>query len=220
MDIYITNLETRETLIIPMLPQEVSGTIGNRFASYQIIKNGEVKIPTGTNLDSYTWSGTFPGAFRYAYPFIRHKKAPKKCDKFMQGLKAKHGKAVKARLMITETNINLDVYLESYTPKEVGGYGDIQYTVKFIRAKKLSVKKSAKAATPLKNSPPADASSRTGDQGNTYTVVKGDCLWKIAQKFYGAGKEYPKIYQANKATIDAHHGGPNMIWPGDVLTIP
>lgn len=220
MDIYITNLETKERLTIPMLPMEIDGSISNRFASYQIIKKGEVKIPTGTNLDGCTWTATFPGERRKKDPYIREWTTPKKCDKFLRGLKAKQGKEVKARLMITETNINMDVYLESYNPKETGGYGDIQYTVKFIKAKKLSVKKSAKAVTPLKNSPPADAPSRTGDQGKTYTVVKNDCLWKIAQKFYGDGKQYPKIYEANKATIDAHHGGPNMIWPGDVLTIP
>ena len=217
MDIYITNLKTKEKLTIPMLPTEVQGTISNRLATYQIIKNVEVKIPTGTNLDGYTWNCYFPGKRRKKDAYIRQWTSPKKCDKFMRGLKAKHGKAVKARLMITGTNINLDVYLETYSPVEVGGYGDIQYTLKFIRAKKITVKKSAKAGTPLKNSPPEN--SRTGSKGGTYTVVKGDCLWKIAQNYYNDGKRYPEIYNANKATIDAHHGGPNMIWPGDVLTI-
>lgn len=51
----------------------------------------------------------------------------------------------------------------------------------------------------------------------TYTVVKGDCLWKIAQKFYGNGSQYTKIYEANKGTIG---GNPNLIYPGQVLTIP
>lgn len=220
MDIYITNLKTKEKLTIPMLPQTIGGTIANKFASYAILKKGDVKIPTGTMLDSYSWEAFFPGKKRKKDAYIREWTSPEKCDNFMRGLKAKSGKPVKARLMVTGTNINLDVYLESYSPTETGGYGDIQYSVKFIRAKKITVKKSAKTATPLKNTPPSDAPSRTGDKGNTYTVVKGDCLWKIAQKFYGTGTRYPEIYNANKATIDAHHGGPNMIWPGDVLTIP
>ena len=33
----------------------------------------------------------------------------------------------------------------------------------------------------------------------TYTVVKGDCLWNIAKKFYGNGSKYSIIYNANKA---------------------
>ena len=33
---------------------------------------------------------------------------------------------------------------------------------------------------------------------NTYEVVKGDSLWKIAQNFYGSGAEWTVIYEANK----------------------
>lgn len=51
---------------------------------------------------------------------------------------------------------------------------------------------------------------------DTYTVVKGDCLWKIASKFYGSGSQYTRIYNANKDKIK----NPNLIYPGQVLTIP
>jgi LysM repeat protein len=51
---------------------------------------------------------------------------------------------------------------------------------------------------------------------DTYTVVKGDCLWNIAKSFYGKGSEYTKIYNANKDKIS----NPNLIYPGQVLTIP
>jgi LysM repeat protein len=51
---------------------------------------------------------------------------------------------------------------------------------------------------------------------DTYTVVKGDCLWNIAKSFYGKGSEYTKIYNANKDIIK----NPSLIYPGQVLTIP
>ena len=51
----------------------------------------------------------------------------------------------------------------------------------------------------------------------SYTVVKGDCLWNIAKRFYGNGAKYTVIYDANKGTIG---GNPNLIYPGQVLTIP
>lgn len=60
----------------------------------------------------------------------------------------------------------------------------------------------------------------TAPTTKSYTVVKGDSLWAIAKKYYGNGARYTEIYNANKSTIDAHGGGPNMIWPGDVLMIP
>lgn len=54
-------------------------------------------------------------------------------------------------------------------------------------------------------------------QPQTYTVVSGDCLWNIAKKFYGNGSQYTKIYDANRGVIG---GNPNLIYPGQVLTIP
>ena len=50
----------------------------------------------------------------------------------------------------------------------------------------------------------------------TYTVLSSDTLWSIAVKFYGSGKEYTKIYEANKDKIK----NPNIIQPGWVITIP
>ena len=49
-----------------------------------------------------------------------------------------------------------------------------------------------------------------------YTVVSGDSLWKIAQKFYGNGCLWPKIYEANRDKIK----NPNLIFAGQELRIP
>lgn len=54
-------------------------------------------------------------------------------------------------------------------------------------------------------------------QPKTYTVKSGDCLWNIAKKYYGNGADYTKIYNANKGVIG---GNPNLIYAGQVLTIP
>lgn len=52
--------------------------------------------------------------------------------------------------------------------------------------------------------------------GRTYTVRKGDSLWAIAKKHYGNGATWPRIYDANRTKIK----NPNLIFPGQVLTIP
>lgn len=51
----------------------------------------------------------------------------------------------------------------------------------------------------------------------TYTVVKGDSLSKIAQRFYGHANKWRKLYDANRQTVGSN---PDLIKPGQVLTIP
>jgi len=50
----------------------------------------------------------------------------------------------------------------------------------------------------------------------THLVMPGDTLWKIAEKFYGKGYFWPKIYEANKDKIKH----PSLIYPFQVLRIP
>jgi LysM repeat protein len=63
-----------------------------------------------------------------------------------------------------------------------------------------------------------------------YTVVKGDCLWKISKAKYGSPYYWPAIWDANKAGVinakDMKHKrqmavtNPNLIYPGQILKIP
>lgn len=48
----------------------------------------------------------------------------------------------------------------------------------------------------------------------TYTVTAGDYLWKIAVEQYGDGFAWTKIARANNLA------NPNLIHPGNVLTLP
>jgi nucleoid-associated protein YgaU len=50
----------------------------------------------------------------------------------------------------------------------------------------------------------------------SYTVVKGDTLSKIAKQFYGNANHWKRIYEANTDQIK----NPDLIKPGQVLVIP
>lgn len=212
MDIYLTNLTNGDRLRFPMLPTEVSIKLANQFANYTILSIGEVRLPSGASLDSISWSGIFPGEKRVssAAPYIFDWQDPKAIYRWIEQLKTQRGTPVKARLLITESPINCDVYLSSFTGTPAGGYGDINYTISLIQAKDIRISKTGKQSTttPARPAPPA---------AKTYTVKKGDSLWRIAQNFYGKGSDYNKIYQANRGVIGSN---PNLIYPGQVLTIP
>jgi nucleoid-associated protein YgaU len=61
------------------------------------------------------------------------------------------------------------------------------------------------AAPPPPPPPPA---------ARTYTVVSGDTLWAISERFYGDGSKYQVIADASNVS------NPDLIHPGQVLTIP
>ena len=70
--------------------------------------------------------------------------------------------------------------------------------------------KSETAATAAEAPESAEAEART------YTVLSGDTLWKIAERMYGNGSQYMKIYEANTDLLES----PDRIFPGQELKIP
>jgi nucleoid-associated protein YgaU len=66
----------------------------------------------------------------------------------------------------------------------------------------------APEAEPAAPPPPAPPAVQT------YTVVSGDTLWAISERFYGDGSKYQVIADASGVS------NPDLIHPGQVLTIP
>ncbi len=70
---------------------------------------------------------------------------------------------------------------------------------------------------PVKILPPAGKPAPPKPPAKVYTVVSGDSLSKIAQKFYGNAALWTQIYTANRGAIGAN---PNLIHAGLHLVIP
>jgi LysM repeat protein len=71
-----------------------------------------------------------------------------------------------------------------------------------------AVEAPAVAEAPAPPPPPPPPAPRT------YTVVSGDTLWAISERFYGEGNKYQQIADASGIP------NPDLIYPGQVLTIP
>ena len=84
----------------------------------------------------------------------------------------------------------------------------------------LNTEGEKKPAEPAKTGTGADffgTAKPDAAQGETYTVVSGDSLSKIAKHHYGDAAKWHQIYEANKATIGTN---PDLIEIGQVLTLP
>lgn len=59
------------------------------------------------------------------------------------------------------------------------------------------------------------AAGERANETRTIRVRRGDSLWTIAERAYGSGYEYPRIYKANPQLTN-----PDMIREGDLLRVP
>ena len=69
------------------------------------------------------------------------------------------------------------------------------------------------APTPM---PPPGPAVGTAGTDQTYTVVSGDSLSKIAKRYYGDANQWHRIHEANRDQIK----NPDLIHPGQRLRIP
>lgn len=217
-----------KTFTFPANPESISGTLGARYQSFDIISKGTVKVPKGTDVSEIKWSGEFFGSAKKKESVVLKKyfKSPEKCISQLREWQ-ESGKVL--NLIVTDTWINLDVTISSFTPEVYGGYGNVRYYITFTQAKDLKIytTNELKIAGFVKKTAPRNDSSNSGSGGN-YTVVSGDTLWGIASKKLGSGTKWTTIYDANSGTIEAaakSHGKSSSdhghwIYPGTVLSIP
>jgi LysM repeat protein len=72
----------------------------------------------------------------------------------------------------------------------------------------------AEAAPAAEEAHAEEAAAHPEPAARTYTVESGDTLWAIAERFYGDGSKYQVIADASGIS------NPDLIHPGEVLTIP
>lgn len=108
---------------------------------------------------------------------------------------------------------NMKVTLEEYTVKEEEKEGfDIKVSIKLKQYREYATKTmqiTIKQYRPVAVETTSNRATNTAPTTRTYTVVRGDCLWNIAKRYYGDGSQYTKIYNANKDKIKK----PSLIYP-------
>jgi hypothetical protein len=106
-----------------------------------------------------------------------------------------------------------DIYYK-LTLRKHPTYGARRVKVRRPRQSQQSQERTAVAPAPPPRSP-----YHSGLNWQTYTVVRGDWLIKITQRYVNAGARgstYRELYDENRRIIN----NPNLIFPGQKLTIP
>ena len=226
IDIYIKALDGSGEIHVPWLPNSFSFSVnGARMASYDILDAGEVRIPNGRNLRSFSWESIFPGEGHKDLPFLRSTWVD---PRTYQGILSRwYQNGMPLRLLMTGSPINHDVYLENYSVQYAGGFGDYTYSVSFIEKRDITITGSA-PATATATASKSTASTPAKSTSKTYTIKSGDTLWGIAQKQLGSGAKYSQIYSLNKTIFDEtakkkgkkDSDGGHWIYPGTIIKLP
>lgn len=202
---------------IPVVPAEYTVTSEQDNTSVTVCNLGEVTLRGKRKLQQISFSSFFPRQYDSGYCDVRSK-SPITMVKKVEKMK----RAGSVKLIITGV-LSMKVTIESFEWGENDGTGDISYTLSMKEYRTVIIP----ASVLVKEQPaqPAAAGSDGGTSGRdqpettgtqSYTVKSGDSLSAIARKLTGS-TNWQTIYEQNKAVIGSN---PNMIKPGQVLTIP
>lgn len=207
---------------MPQTPAKLSVKISGKNTTVTLLNEGEINFLKYPGLTEIT--------LPLVFPMLTASKRP---DYYLTLLERAKTQRITTQFIMTRTtpagqllfDTNIKVSVEDYTIEENASNGlDVSVEVKLKQYRDYSTKtvviKNSQDSKDNKSKKTASVetqrSSSNAPQTKTYTVKKGDTLWGIAKKYYGNGAKYTQIYNANKDKIK----NPNLIYPGQVFTIP
>ena len=216
-EIWLTHNAEREKIQLPVLPERLQVQNGSNNDSVDIVGLGEVIILQNRPALRFSFSSFFPATM---FPGVQVRSLTRPLT-LISRINAWKASAKPIHFIVTSCGINLYTAIDNFQYYEVGGDpGTYQYSLTLkeyrevnVRQVKIDIPQQKATVAPAEEEPRVDNTV----QPQTYTVKSGDCLWNIAKALYGNGADYTKIYEANKDIIG---GNPNLIYPGQVFTIP
>ena len=197
-EFYLT-ADDGEEIEFCMPPEEIRVRSSASFRSYNIIETGEIKLPKGEQLTDISWRGTLPGAGMLMYPFVKHA-AWDRPDELIKIIQRWRERGTKLKLLITQTPVNLDVYIKNFGFTAKGGMGDYSYDIDLIAAKPLQVRTVAEsdAARARENDNLFNLLTRTAMKSRTGIYVgQLNTAWTVAQVLTGNGGNWQALLDQN-----------------------
>lgn len=210
-------------ILCPVAPEKISVNYGSGCEVVKLADGGEIGVPSGNFLREIEFSLLLPNS---VYPFAVYKSGFCGADHYLEKFEEMLREKTPFQLIITRSGslrvTNIKCLIESlYAYEDAKNGKDYTVKLKLREYKSFAAKKLDPDAADgiFKSQRSTEKSPAPKNKSVFYSVVKGDCMWMIAQRFYGNGNLYPKIYEANKSKL-AGRSPKFLIFVGDVLEIP
>lgn len=211
------------TYRLPVNPEEIETSSAQAIEKYEILKLGQIAIPTHMELKEYSFEAEFPHRPLHYVETSGDYLGPD----FYLRLFEQWGQAREPVRFIASNGIGDDintlVLIEELTVIEKAGEeGDKYVSFQLLEYREFGKKSvvvpvathtAPQYLTAKKQEPAPQVSPKSN---GIHVVQPGDTLWALAKKYYGNGNQYSKIVNANKDKIK----NPNLIYPGQKLVIP
>ncbi|WP_227851902.1 LysM peptidoglycan-binding domain-containing protein [Clostridioides sp. ES-S-0123-01] len=207
--------QANDTFRFPVFPSSFEINSKAIVNTSNILKTGEIAVFGGVGLRTTEISSFFPkneASYCDYTGFPTPYDCVNKIQKWMN-------EGLILRYTITETNINMEVIIDSFKYEEKDCTGDVYFTLNLKEYKRIQIPKintSSNDKISSKLDLPLTKGFEVKNKQKTHKVGKGDSLWSLAKKYYGDGDLWKKIYDANKKLIK----NPDIIKDGWVLVIP
>lgn len=228
-----------DKILLPVAPSKIQLKIKNQNKTMTLIDEGEINVLKQAGLTEITFPILIP---QVEYSFAKYKGGFQDAAFFLDGFEKlktdrdSNGQLKPFQFIVSRVtpngkvlfNTNIKVAMEDYTVNEDAKEGfDLTVNIKLKQYKpyatktvQVVVQQAQQPQVTVQPQRPAE----NAPQARTHTVVKGDSLWAIAQKYLNNGNRYPEIYSLNQATIDAKNKGTGnpkyTIYPNQVFTLP
>lgn len=193
MEIYLGT--DNDKIRFPVVPSSIGVNRSNNIDIESVIKLGEVPIFNGTSLKTIEFTSFFPNQeynFCDYTGFMKPYEFSEKIQKWMY-----EGKPL--RVIVTDSPTNMQCLIQQFDTVEQDGTRDLYFTLNLLEYRPIEVPNLSNSSSSSSSGNLTRPSEEiTNNTQKTHKVVKGDCLWDIAQKYYGKGSLYPKIKEANK----------------------
>ncbi len=201
---FTIQLEGSGVINFPINPQDYTISVSHKNTVTNVIQRGDINLKGKTGLREVSLSSFFPAQ---NYTFGISLGDPLTTVETLDNWR----KAESPCRVIIGRVLNMECTIESFTWGEKDHTGDIYFTLALKEYVRIKLTKIGTTGNQVKIVTTEQRETKEPGKNKTYTVKKGDCLWKIAKQFYGDGAQYTKIVDANQKF---------SIYPGDVLIIP